>query len=337
MNEPIVLTSYDETWPQIYAHEAKRLRDALPMDVVMATEHIGSTAVPGLVAKPIVDIMLGIRATHLAPNPETLRQLGYELGHPEDHSPDWVYYVKRNQSGRRVAHLHIVVHEGAYWNKWLYFRDRLRSDPSLAREYVALKQELASTYRHDRLGYTFGKDRFVAQAIGPWNEMGLREEQLGDVDGIRTAHSAAFGRVAEADLVDQLRDGGFIVSSLVAVLNGRCVGNVVFSRIAISGADGDIPAVVLAPVAVLPEHQRSGIGTKLIEAGLERCRSLGRTVALVLGHPDYYRRFGFSAELAKRIDGPYSGEAWMALELQPNALPEGALRVTYPAAFDAVD
>jgi putative acetyltransferase len=263
------------------------------MDVVMATEHIGSTAVPGLVAKPIVDIMLGIRATHLAPAPETLRQLGYELGHPEDHSPDWVYYVKRNPSGRRVAHLHIVVHEGAYWNKWLYFRDKLRSDPTLAREYVALKQELASTYRHDRLGYTFGKDRFVAQAIDPWNEEGLREEQLGDVDGIRAVHSAAFGRTAEADLVDQLRDGGFIVSSLVAVLNGRCVGNLVFSRIAISGADGDIPAVALAPVAVLPECQRHGIGTKLIEAGLERCRSLGRTVALVLGHPDYYRRFGF--------------------------------------------
>lgn len=351
MADDIILAPYDPAWPGIFTREAALLCSALPDGIVAGIEHIGSTAVPGLGAKPIVDIALGLHAGALTPPQECWKQLGYEPGHPEEHSSEWLYYVKRNSLGERVAHLHVVIFDGMYWQKWIRFRDRLLADPALAREYLDLKRDLAKRYRDDRLRYTVEKAPFVARAIAPWRAnvedlalratddraLVVREEVRADIDAIRAVHLAAFGRGAEGLLVDRLRDDGLIVTSLVVIADGRCVGSVVFSKLTIRTVDGDISAVALAPMAVAPDHQGQGIGSQLIIAGLEQCKALGLSVVLVLGHPDYYKRFGFSAELAKRIEGPYSGEAWMAMELRHDALPAGPLRVVYPRAFDAVD
>jgi putative acetyltransferase len=94
-----------------------------------------------------------------------------------------------------------------------------------------------------------------------------------------------------------------------------------------------VAAASLAPLAVLPAHQRAGVGAVLTRRGLDRLRSQGIAVAIVLGHPEYYPRFGFSAALARRLRGPFSGPSWMAIELIPGALQDATGTVRYPAAF----
>jgi putative acetyltransferase len=164
----------------------------------------------------------------------------------------------------------------------------------------------------------------------------VREETPEDYSAIREINRLAFGGDAESILVDRLRKDGCVVVSLVAADDGRVAGHILFSELSLNTNRGAIAAIALAPVAVLPARQRSGIGSTLVRAGLESCRRRGKTVVAVLGHPEYYPRFGFSAELAKRLHGPYSdaGDAWMALELTPGALDGVEGQVRYPAAFD---
>jgi putative acetyltransferase len=165
----------------------------------------------------------------------------------------------------------------------------------------------------------------------------LREERAGDEDAIRAVIREAFGGEAEGRLVDRLRADGLVVASLVAIVGGRVVGHVLFSALPVDGEHGVVTAAALAPLAVAPEWQRRGIGTALVRRGLELCRERGSAAVVVLGHPGYYPRFGFSAELARQLRAPYSGEAFMALELIPGALGAGTGTVRYPAAFNLVD
>jgi putative acetyltransferase len=162
--------------------------------------------------------------------------------------------------------------------------------------------------------------------------MGIREERPSDVPHIRAVNTAAFGRSEEADLVDRLRADGEFVLSLVAEDAAGIQGHILFTRLSVVSAGTAIPAVALAPVAVLPERQKRGIGSALIREGLSRCQARGHSLCVVLGHADYYPRFGFSAELARRLEAPFSGPSFMALELKPGAL-AGVATVTYPAAF----
>ena len=148
--------------------------------------------------------------------------------------------------------------------------------------------------------------------------------------------TAAFGRAAEAVLVDRLRADGHVVLSLVAVDDYRIVGHVLFSRSTITAPGAVLGAIALAPLAVLPDKQGRGIGSALVEHGLAECRRASERAVIVLGDPAYYGRFGFSAELASVLRSPYSGEAFMALELQAGVLSGVAGDVQYPPAFDTV-
>jgi len=151
---------------------------------------------------------------------------------------------------------------------------------------------------------------------------------------IKDLHRAAFGGDFEARLVEQLRNDGLVAASLVATDGGTVVGHILFSDLAVELDGRPVAAVSLAPLAVLPERQRGGIGTRLVEAGLESLRARQRAAAvIVLGEPGFYRRFGFSAELARKLASPYAGEAFMAIELIPGALAGHSGAVTYPAAF----
>jgi putative acetyltransferase len=96
---------------------------------------------------------------------------------------------------------------------------------------------------------------------------------------------------------------------------------------------GATPALALAPMAVLPAHQRRGIGSALVRRGLEICREQGARIVVVVGHPEFYPRFGFSAELARPLKSPFSGEIWMAAELIPAALEGVTGKVAYPPPF----
>jgi putative acetyltransferase len=157
----------------------------------------------------------------------------------------------------------------------------------------------------------------------------LRSELDADRDALRQVHRLAFGRDIEATLVDELRTGRYVRVSVVAEINGQVVGHILFSDLAIVTAEGVVPALALAPLAVLPEHQRQGVGSALTRRGLEVARDSGHRIVVVLGHPAYYPRFGFSAELARRLESPYSGPAFMALELVDGALDAVTGRLEY--------
>lgn len=161
----------------------------------------------------------------------------------------------------------------------------------------------------------------------------IREESPGDFGDIDEVTGAAFGGTEEVNIIHRLRDAGLVIASLVAVREGRVIGHVLFSRLPVETDSGVLNAVALGPVAVAPDDQKRGIGGALVREGLERCRAGGERVVLVLGHPGYYPRFGFSAEVARRIDGPFRGDSWMGLELVAGALTGVRGVVRYPAAW----
>jgi putative acetyltransferase len=161
----------------------------------------------------------------------------------------------------------------------------------------------------------------------------VRNESPEDCAAIRLANGEAFGRPDEADLVDRLRAQGAVLASFVAEVEGRIAGYILFSRMSIETTDKSIAAVALAPLAVIPKFQRQGIGTRLMAHGLDWLREGSEKVVLVLGHPDYYRRFGFLTDKARFIESPFNPKSFMALELKPNALEGIRGKVRYPDAF----
>jgi putative acetyltransferase len=162
----------------------------------------------------------------------------------------------------------------------------------------------------------------------------IRAESTDDLDGIRTVNRLAFGREDEARLVDALRAEGYVRVSLVAEVAGQIVGHVLFGTLSIVSEGRTIEALSLAPLAVLPAYQSQGIGSALVDLGLKVCREAGHRVVVVLGHRDFYPRFGFSARLAERLVSPFAGPEFMAVELEPGALEgvEGGVR--YPPPFE---
>lgn len=163
--------------------------------------------------------------------------------------------------------------------------------------------------------------------------LSLRVETPADQDATRHVNCTAFARDDEARLVDALRDSGSVRLSLLAEQDGQVVGHILFTELPIVTGDGVFPALGLAPLAVLPEFQRQGIGSVLVSTGLDLCRDAGQRAVVVLGHPEFYRRFGFSSELARPLQSPFAGDVWMALELQPAALHGIAGKVQYPPPF----
>ena len=165
--------------------------------------------------------------------------------------------------------------------------------------------------------------------------MDVRAERQADLPAIDELNRAAFGGTFEAELIARLRRDGLVAASLVAVADdGTVVGHILFSWLPMEVDGRAVRAVSLAPMAVAPEHQRRGIGSKLIAAGLDAMRDGGAEAVIVLGHPGYYPRFGFSAALAGKLASPFAGPAFMALELTPGALSGARGSVSYPSAFN---
>jgi putative acetyltransferase len=166
--------------------------------------------------------------------------------------------------------------------------------------------------------------------------LAIRDETPADVAAIRTVERLAFERDGEADLVDRLRAAGALSLSLVATLDEDVVGHVAFSPVVVR--DASIRMLGLAPVAVRSEYQRCAIGARLVEEGLARAREQGIDAVVVLGHPQYYPRFGFVAasRFGLRYPGSVPDEAFMAAELVPHALARVTGPVHYHAAFDAL-
>jgi GrpB-like predicted nucleotidyltransferase (UPF0157 family) len=161
----VVVVPYDPAWPALFAEEAARLRAALG-GRILSVEHVGSTSVPGLDAKPILDLMAGVEslvaAEALLP---ALRALGYE--HKADPDIPERLYLVRGPAERRTHHLSLAEPASGFWRRQLRFRDRLRADPALAAEYARLKHALAERHPTDRLAYAAGKDPFIEAVLAP--------------------------------------------------------------------------------------------------------------------------------------------------------------------------
>ena len=157
----IVIVDYDPRWPAMFADERTRLLRAIGDDVV-GIEHVGSTAIHGLGAKPIIDILVGVRRIEEAgalilP----LEGLGYEyVPEYESEIPDRRYF-RKGPAGGRTLHLHTVAFGGEFWTRHLLFRDFLRAHPEVARRYDVLKRDLAVRFRGDRDAYAKAKTAFV--------------------------------------------------------------------------------------------------------------------------------------------------------------------------------
>jgi putative acetyltransferase len=161
----------------------------------------------------------------------------------------------------------------------------------------------------------------------------IREREPADDAAIGALNEAAFGGAYEAKLIEDLRSAGLAAVELVACDGAVIAGHILFSDLDVTMDERAVRALALAPVAVLPARQRQGIGGALVRDGLARARQSNWQAVILLGHPEYYPRFGFSAALARKLQSPFSGEAFMALELAPEALAGDKGRVVYPAAF----
>ena len=163
--------------------------------------------------------------------------------------------------------------------------------------------------------------------------MDIRNTQAADHAALAALHDAAFGTPFEGKLVSELIATDLAAISLAAWQDGRLVGHILFSPLVVE-IDGETAlALSLAPLAVHPDQQRKGIGSALTHAGLADAAQAGWEAVIVLGHPEFYARFGFSANLAAGFDSPFTGPAFMALELTKSALSGRKGRIIYPAAF----
>lgn len=162
----------------------------------------------------------------------------------------------------------------------------------------------------------------------------IRPEQPADIPAVRVVHEAAFPTAAEANLVQKLREGGKAAVALVAEDEGRIVGHILFSRVTFD-PPVEVLALGLAPMAVLPGHEKHGVGRRLVQNGLAECHAQGACMVVVLGDPGYYGRFGFERASRHGLRNEFGVEdAFMVFMLDAGAHPPPATMVKYAPEFD---
>jgi putative acetyltransferase len=166
----------------------------------------------------------------------------------------------------------------------------------------------------------------------------VRPEEPSDINQVHAINLSAFEGGPEAGLVDALRSNCADFLSLVADDEGRVVGHILFTPVVVEGSAGKVTGMGLAPMAVLPGRQRNGIGSELVRSGLELLREDGCPFVIVLGHPDYYPRFGFDRASRHGLRSQWDGvpdDAFMVMLFDPDILPDGGGIARYRDEFDA--
>jgi GrpB-like predicted nucleotidyltransferase (UPF0157 family) len=164
LDAPIFIVSYDATWPRQFESERNLLGDLLAPWLAGPMEHIGSTAVPGMPAKPIIDIMAAVKDLDTSRGAIPILEAAKYCYAP--YRADVEHWFCKPKPSARTHHLHLVPYASRVWNETLMFRDRLRREPATARRYIALKLKLAQAHRTDRNAYTEGKTAFVLSVVG---------------------------------------------------------------------------------------------------------------------------------------------------------------------------
>lgn len=174
MAEQIEIAEYDPRWPARFAAEAEQIRRLLGTPF-LEIEHYGSTAVPGLAAKPVIDMLVAVDSIVSAERyATTLVQNGYEPVDPRYREiwPERIVLIRRER-GARVCHVHLMLRRHTAWTRLIAFRDHLRTHPDVAREYADLKRSLAGTLGHDRHAYMSAKGDFITRIT----DVAMREPQ----------------------------------------------------------------------------------------------------------------------------------------------------------------
>ena len=168
LQEDVSIVPSNPAWPRMFEEEKEHLLSCLPQELIGRIEHLGSTAIPNLAAKPIVDILVEVTSLE-----ETKRRIvpvleaqGYDYfwrpTHGDDGPPFYAWFIKRDSAGVRTHHIHMVESDFEHWDR-LLFRDYLIEHPATAKEYEALKLNLARDYPNDRVAYTNGKTEFIVR------------------------------------------------------------------------------------------------------------------------------------------------------------------------------
>ena len=169
IKEHVDLVPYDPSWPLLYAKEEEFLRTALPVDLFIRIDHIGSTAIPGCSAKPVIDVQVVVKSLERVKQEVVpmMERNGYEfIWRPTigERAPFYAWFIKRNTDGARTHHIHMVEPDPASEDRIL-FRDHLRAHPEEVARYEALKRDLALAHAEDRAAYTQGKGRFITEIV----------------------------------------------------------------------------------------------------------------------------------------------------------------------------
>ncbi len=166
VKEEVAVVPYDPVWPEMFEQERRHLLSCLPADLIKRIEHFGSTAVPGLSAKPIVDMLVEVTSLDKTREkiPPVLEAQGYDYfwrpSWGDDIPPYYAWFIKRDKNGNRTHHIHMVETDFEHWER-LLFRDYLIEHPDVAREYAGLKEKLSDTHQGDRVTYTLAKGDFI--------------------------------------------------------------------------------------------------------------------------------------------------------------------------------
>ena len=168
VKEDVAVVPYDLRWPAVFWEERQHLLSCLPKNLIRRIEHFGSTAVPGLAAKPIVDMLVEVTSLDETKRriPPILEPQGYDyFWRPtwgDDTPPFYAWFIKRDSQGNRTHHIHMVEANFEHWDR-LLFRDYLVEHPQVAQEYGMLKLRLSDAHANDRVAYTKAKTEFVVQ------------------------------------------------------------------------------------------------------------------------------------------------------------------------------
>ena len=203
VQEEVVIVPYNQGWPKMFEEEKKHLFNCLPQEIIIRIEHFGSTAIPGLSAKPIIDILAEVASLE-----ETKKSIvpiltgqGYEYfwrpTHGNDGPPFYAWFIKRDNYGNRTHHIHMVESDFEHWDR-LLFRDYLIEHPRLISEYQQLKMHLAEKFPKDRIAYTDAKAKFIVSVTllakeyyNTKNSLSVRKAELSDVDAITEIYNEA--------------------------------------------------------------------------------------------------------------------------------------------------
>ena len=168
VQEDVAIVPCDPQWPQLFEQEKSHLLSCLPRELIRRFEHFGSTAVPGLAAKPIIDMLIEVTSLDetrkiIVPILEAQRyDYFWRPTAGDDVPPFYAWFIKRDAHGIRTHHLHMVERDFEHWQR-LLFRDYLIEHPEIAKEYEALKLRLAGEFPNDRVAYTRGKTEFIVR------------------------------------------------------------------------------------------------------------------------------------------------------------------------------